>query len=121
MANINLDPGSHYWTGVTDRPNSDAGTEGMVRELYEYQDMFGPNEIVAPIAVIYEYPETVTGVQSVVWVPPVPPIVPVVPFVPVVVIPQPTPTTLPEPVPEPGTALLLATAFIGVVIFRRIW
>jgi hypothetical protein len=40
---------AHYWTGVSDRANSFAGTEGMTRSLYEYFDAWGPNELVAPI------------------------------------------------------------------------
>jgi hypothetical protein len=94
MANINLDPGQHYWTGVADRHNSDAGTEGMIRELHEYRDIFGPNEILAPVAVIYSYPES-TSVQM-------------------------TTITTPAPIPEPGTALMLVAGLVVAMLMRRL-
>jgi hypothetical protein len=124
---LNGDQGqSHAWTGVADRPNSDAGTEGMLRSLYEYRDAFGPNELVAPIAVIYEYPEPAATDYS--WI--VPPAVPVVPIVPPPIVPPTVPGTMPPwtppgttpeaVVPEPSAAVLMTLGVVGIVLLRRV-
>jgi hypothetical protein len=94
---------AHYWTGVADRPNSFAGTEGMTRSLHEYFDAWGPNELVAPISVIYAEPICESCV--------VPLLVP-----PSVIEPPVTPDA---PVAEPGAFVLSALGMVVILTKRR--
>jgi hypothetical protein len=111
---LNGDQGqAHYWTGVSDRPNSDAGTEGMQRSLWEYQDQWGPNELVAPISVVYA-PDACEACVEAWWTPPQ-----IQPWTPVVVVPSDPPAITPEAAtPEPSA---VATVILGLVVILAKW
>ena len=94
----------HTWTGVDDRPNSSAGTEGYQRSLFEWIDVFTRNEWLSPVS--KDQPEIPWyGLLR-------HPQLGCVQWLGCDETPTPTPVPEPEPIPEPATSWCMVIACV---------